>query len=382
MLNKFLASFLASCAVAALSVAAPATAAQTVPAHTSSASARTPGYVYTDLGVIPPGLRSQARALNNRGQVAGLVTTCPDCTKFGFHASLWTPARPGGTSGSMTDLGTLPGQTRSLAVSINDSERVVGTSDFPAPDRAFIYDGTMHNLGSLHRGLATEAYGINAAGAVVGESMTASGFGHAFLWVPDQREGVRGTMHDLGTPHGQAISTASAINGHGTIVGSSLNAKFSGGRAFVWRPSRPHATTGTMTELPQPRGVTGSGATAINNHGLIVGTMDTAGGQPHAFLFDTAMHDLGTLPGDTESFPHGINSHGVVVGYSASENTPLTAVMWTAGKIINLNRFLPPRARAAGVFLNVAYGISNKGQIAGVAIVGGYLHGFLLTPAR
>ncbi len=379
MPNKFLASLSAFCAVAALPAAAPAVTAQAAPAHPAT-SGHTPRYVFTDLGVLPPGLNSQARTLNARGQVAGLADVSA-IKKALFHAVLWTPTRPNGTSGSMIDLGTLPGQINSVATGINNSGRVAGETYYPQ-DKAFIDNGTMHYLGSLHRGSPSSAFGINAAGAVVGESGTADGYEHAFLWVPDKRGGVRGKMHDLGTPRGQAISTASAINDRGTIAGSSLNADFLGGRAFVWRPSRPHGITGTMTDLPQPRGVTQSGATAINDHGLIVGTMELAGGKVHAFLFGTAMHDLGTLPGYTESFPHSINSHGVVVGYSAAQNRPFRAVMWAGGRIIDLNRFLPGPEKAAGVVLEVAWGINDKGQIAGTALVGGHGHGFLLTPAR
>jgi probable HAF family extracellular repeat protein len=50
-----------------------------------------------------------------------------------------------------------------------------------------------------------------------------------------------------------------------------------------------------MTDLPQPCGASESGATAINNNGLITGTLITVADQSHAFLFDTAIHDPGTL---------------------------------------------------------------------------------------
>ena len=63
-------------------------------------------------------------------------------------------------------------------------------------------------------------------------------------------------------------------------------------------------------------------------------------------------------------------------------NGTFRAVMWSDGKIINLNRFLPRRVKAAGVVLGIAYAINDKGQIAGVATVHGHGHGFLLTPAR
>ena len=94
------------------------------------------------------------------------------------------------------------------------------------------------------------------------------------------------------------------------------------------------------------------------------------------------MHDLGTLPGGGESLPYRINSHGVVVGYSLTADGRFRAVMWTSGQITNLNRFLPRPAKAAGVVLTIAYGINDKGQIAGIATAHGHAHGFLLTPAR
>jgi hypothetical protein len=82
-------------------------------------------------GVLPPGLHSQARALNDRGQVAGLGNICRTCEQFGYHAVLWTPARPHGTSGSIIDLGTLPGQLNSVATGINNSGRVAGETYYP-----------------------------------------------------------------------------------------------------------------------------------------------------------------------------------------------------------------------------------------------------------
>jgi probable HAF family extracellular repeat protein len=190
MPKRLLSLLTAACAALALS-ALPAFASGTAVAH-AAAAAHTPRYVFTDLGVLPPGLDSQARALSERGKVVGLADTCPNCGPEGFHAFLWTPDRPGATSGSMTGLGTLRGQAKSLATGINNAGRVVGTSFYPTPDKAFIYNGSLHNLGRLHRGSSTEADGINSAGAVVGASGTANGFDHAFLWVPDKREGVRG----------------------------------------------------------------------------------------------------------------------------------------------------------------------------------------------
>ena len=381
MSYKFHAPLIAFSAVLALSVAAPTTAAQAV-GTPAAAAAQTTRYVFTDLGVLG-GLDSQARGLSGRGQVVGLADTCPDCGPAGFHAFLWTPAVPNGTSGSMIDLGTLRGGQKSFATGVNDSGLVVGGSFGPALGSAFIYNGSMHDLGSLPGGSGSEADGINAPGAVAGSSGTAQGYDHAFLWVPNKPAGTQGKMYDLGTPPGQAISTASAINNSGMIAGSSLNADYEGGRAFVWRPDTPNGTTGTMTDLTPPPGVIASGAAAINDSGLTAGTLITAAGQSHAFLFDTAMHDLGTLPGGAESFAYGINSSGAVVGYSQTAVRGNDhAAMWTGGRVIDLNRFLPGPAQAAGVVLTVAFGINDSGQITGKAAVNGHAHGFLLTPAR
>ncbi len=57
-------------------------------------------------------------------------------------------------------------------------------------------------------------------------------------------------------------------------------------------------------------------AYAINSNGQVVGSSQTAGGDPHAFLFSNGiMSDLGTLGGST-SVAYGINNNGQVVGNS------------------------------------------------------------------
>jgi probable HAF family extracellular repeat protein len=66
----------------------------------------------------------------------------------------------------ITDLRTLPGQTTSTAIGINQSGQVAGNPG----NHAFLYsNGNMTDLGFLPGSSVTEATGINNKGQIVGE---------------------------------------------------------------------------------------------------------------------------------------------------------------------------------------------------------------------
>jgi probable HAF family extracellular repeat protein len=133
--------------------------------------------VLADLGTLG-GTKSVAHAVNPAGDVVGSSTTVTGEE----HAVLW-PKR-----GGIVDLGTL-GRASSVAMGINPSGQIVGYFTGFRSSGAFIWQhGVMSELpGVLHAmdGMTGEgvphAYGINAAGEVVGDGLT-DYRPHAALW--------------------------------------------------------------------------------------------------------------------------------------------------------------------------------------------------------
>lgn len=160
--------------------------------------------VATDLGSLGGGadvrdFGSAAKGVNDRGVIVGWSTT--EGVSFAgtpVHAVLWN-----GT-GTLRDLGTLPGDTSSEALKINLFGQVIGTSGnslytFPYDDdlpfgvtgRPFVWSAAkgMQDLNKLlpaHSGWVLHTVtGINAWGQIVG-SGTHNGLTHGFLLTPTE----------------------------------------------------------------------------------------------------------------------------------------------------------------------------------------------------
>ena len=156
---------------------------------------------------------------------------------------------------------------------------------------AFLYDGTMHDLGTFG-GLMSVAYGINASGQVVGGADTATNdfsgqvVSHAFVY-------SMGKMHDLGTtdPMFAPSSYGTSINAVGQVVGVAYSPSGFGGNAFLWTPEVSNSTQGKMELLqdllPADAGWRLYSAWGINDVGQIVGTGFHNGAQA-AFLMTPA----------------------------------------------------------------------------------------------
>lgn len=198
-----------------------------------------------DLGTLPGANASQAFAINNHGQVAGAS---------GTHAVIWNNA-------VVQDLGTLGGAT-SEAHGINTSGVAVGFSDTASDgQRAFIWhDGTMTQLGTLPGDASSRADYINDAGMVVGASEGSGGV-RAFMWTE------QAGMQPLASLSGSSYSEAFGINNAGQIVGQAGSSL--GTRAVLWNSSGGIVDLNDVV-LGLPASVVLTGAFGINDKGQIV----------------------------------------------------------------------------------------------------------------
>src|SRR5207244_7908582 len=91
--------------------------------------------------------------------------------------------------------------------------------------------------------------------------------------------------------------------------------------------------------------------------GQVAGESQTAGGNTHAFLWDGAMHDLGTLGGPS-SGATAISVRGVVTGWSTDASGQRHGFLWSNGVMQDLGA-LPGYATSSGLRVNAA------GEVAG-----------------
>lgn len=352
----------------------------------SAALALGPYYV-TDFGTLPNGGEAYwARDINSVGQVVGNASAAGNEQAF-----LWQPDSPNGITGQLHALVDLEEGGNSLAFAVNDTGQVVGRSSIGSDERAFLWhpiapnstSGAAYDLGSLPGGSnRSSANGINGVGQIVGYSQTSTGV-RAFLWQPSSDNSTSGVLIDLGDlPGGEDYSVGHGISDSGQVVGSSWAEDER--RPFIWSPTAPNSSTGTLHDLGDlDGGRVEGGAIAINSAGQIVGHSSAASGF-RGFWTDvdapvSGLLDLGDLPGGIDySLARDINNHGQIVGVGAKNE--LRAVAWKdPTNLVDLNDVLDPIS-GAGWKLTYASGVNDAGQIVGYGTLNGTMRGFLLTP--
>jgi probable HAF family extracellular repeat protein len=225
-----------------------------------------------------------------------MLVALPGCSNGG----------PAGAPGA--DRGLVPGLDRGMDIG---GATEGGTADQGLPDAGSGVSYT--KLGTLG-GTQSAAFGVNAAGQVVGwAQITGDQARHAFLW--DQ-----GKMTDLGLLTGDQESTARAINDNGLVVGTSERDIHAGSgtfHAFVY-------SNGKLTALPDLGGKQ-SWAADVNNAGTIVGyAYNAAGAEIAAFWKGGVPTNIGQHSKAGRQRVYGVNDQGVMVGwqYNAGSGSP------------------------------------------------------------
>jgi probable HAF family extracellular repeat protein len=176
-----------------------------------------PAHVFASLPGLPspppppycfaPPPHSNALAINNKGHMVGWAETAGDC---GGGAVEWR-------DGKITLLVPDTANGFSVANGLNDKDDVVGVSG----DHAFLYHrGTLTDLGTLPGDASSSANAINEHGEIVGGSVAVDGVtSRAFIYVNGQMYDLNSLL-DTASPIAGSVKLEQAvgINSHGWIA--------------------------------------------------------------------------------------------------------------------------------------------------------------------
>jgi probable HAF family extracellular repeat protein len=258
----------------------------------------------------------------------------------------------------LVDVGTFGGPQSALSNPLpqedgllNNRGAIVGIADTTTPDpfapncmtdcyvaHAFRWeDGNLTDLGALPGDNSSYAFWTSNSGLTIGvsengaiDALTGYPETDAVLW-------GQGQIIDLGTLGGNG-SSPSAVNARGQVVGAALN-------------TIPDSFQASPNPFPPT-------------------FLFPVATQMHAFLWDGAMHDLGTL-GGPDSAAFYVNDPGQVAGCSYTNSTPnpttgtptLDPFLWEHGKMRDLGTL--------GGTVGYPNAINERGQVVGQSNLAG-----------
>lgn len=235
------------------------------------------------------GEATRANSINDSNSVVGLYVDLT-ATQFGWITK----------DGVLASLNVnIPDAENTAAQAINDSNHVVGFYSLNTVNHAFVFDGVSYVSFDYPGSVATEAFGINANGVIVGTYLVSgSANQHAFM-----RTGATYTNID---PPAATAAAALGINAQGDVVGEYTD---SAGtlHGYLWTHDAAAPTVLNYS------GVTSVIPYALNDAQTIVGSAKI-GTSTVGFMAKGSAVTLIEVPGAGATEAYGINNAGIVVG--------------------------------------------------------------------
>jgi|GEM_PF-5370922 len=300
-------------------------------------------------------LASIATAINNDGMVVGFGTDSND----NDHALLFPPTGATvPTSYTVQDIGNLGG-TVTHVTALSNTGYATGYSEVPGPaNHAFVYHaGTMTDIGVLQFDVRSIGSSVNNNGVVVGESLNASAETHPFVYTAAHG------YQQVATPDHRNIGVLTGINDGEVMVGY-----------YETTTHEIHSFNDLMDnstyDLTTLAGVQGT-AEAVNNSFAVVGDSSPTGGW--SYVGETTYSSLPNHGGKQNNFIRAVNDGGVIVGADLF-GTHLHAVSYTNGiekdlgalgdaHVVDLNTLISSGDQQTYGRLTDATGINASGQI-------------------
>jgi probable HAF family extracellular repeat protein len=340
-------------------------------------------YTLTNLGGLGGTLGSRGAAVGPTNLVAGTAYTPANASLNGLSFLPGSPV-------TRTNYGPLVDGSNSYGTGVGGvgGETVVGFSQ--TTDRAIhamigsagvatnLHTSSLVTSPAFATSTNSRAFGINAAGDVVGHAKVGSAFQPFYLPaggpavaiapLPTYTDGLASAVNDAGTVVGFSYTGAWTYSLAGSIGGAVTQPM-----AFSW-------DNGTLTSLGTLGGLA-SIATSVNSAGVIVGQSTLASAEPidtkgRAFIYENgAMTQLNEIAGAIMSLANDINDTGDIVG---TVKTPAgsKAFLYRNDVMIDLNSLIAP----AGWVLREATSINADGYITGYGTFNGQTTAFLLSP--